>query len=179
MTDPIDAEFRELVANNWGLVFELYTRAQELRRRIGDESRAAVMQREFFKALEPLDVDVYIQGPTWCLRFKIPPHPYIGYVWVEVPTDCEKLTAKVYTSLGGLQGGYADIKRALKAETKAAFDVGFDSSAARATTVTRVIDLDPIRSDAEAMAQAVANEVERQTPLAAELREIVRARLAK
>jgi hypothetical protein len=122
------------------------------------------------------DTEYFPSSSWWYLAFKLPDRPTAAYVQVEVPVESERLSMRVFTAFFGTGISIAEVKNSIKAETRARYD-GFDGSTQRITTVAKTFEHGP-KDPLTDLIRAVAAEVERQAPLANELRDIVKAKLS-
>lgn len=176
MTEDLDQELKQLVMNNWGLVYELHERAETLRKELLERTLAACKSDEVFASYQLGEDEISRSSAYWYIGFPHEPWPHVSYVQVQVETTNQRPQVKVYTAFRQIKGfGTVETKMSIPEELRAAMGADFDSSGMTMTVVSRVLDLRGTSIDE--LVHEVVSEVERQMAVAAVLRDVIAERV--
>jgi len=175
MIDSLEQDLSKLVIDHWALVFELYQRADELKRKVIDQSRDEFRQRESFIELEKLGVSLKGSG-LWYVAFEHQ-NKLLSYVQVEVPKGTPRLGVYVRTAFTGSGVSYVEVKNSLSEDLRNRFSSIYDASAGSTRTLARTIVMDSY--DLNDLISQTVDEVERQVEVGEALFEIMKAKMGR
>jgi len=148
----LEQELQALVEANWGLVFELYAKAEELRVALLGGLRAELDRQGY--AVESDAREVWVS---------VGDHAKKPYVAIRPLTDSPRPAARVYTAFRPRSGGgYAQVKAKVPAELRRQFGSAWDGSGQRSTVVDVLVE----EAEVERLRERVLEALARQVPVA-------------
>lgn len=172
MAETLDEQLDELVLQNWGLVYQLYARAEQVRKKLLEESAAAVAEHGLLTENNLSANLIKSSSKNWYLSLSHGEYDYVSYVQVEVETKSPRLGVRVLTGFKpGLGGRYAEVKDGVSGELREKYGPDFDGSSSNAI----VLDVH-LTGDHRHLPGRIVMEVERQLPMALAIRDVVAER---
>ena len=172
MADQLGTELKRMVLTNWGMVYDLQKRAEEVRQEVLSDTRSALVQAELAERYDGLVEEVRLEQTKsyWFVGLR-KANDLRSYVQVEVKTDTPTLEVRVWTGFTGQGVKYAAVKAGVAAAARASQVGALQMGGSNVITVERFIVVEG--AELEAVMSETVEEVERQLAVAVELYGII------